>query len=606
VDPWDDAPDWFWDLRKTANIWVAHNIFFEISIWENVITPRFGVPHPNLSQWQDTKSIALSWSLPGSLAGASAILGREEKDKEGHKLMLKMCKPRKPSKKNPAKYHWTPEDFERLVQYCEQDVVATNAILQDLGTLQKCERPIFEIDKKMNQRGFCVDIELIDSAVVMARGLLEDAKKELLNITGGFIQTPNQHARFKQFALSHGVRMQSTDKAAVTEILKREDLPPIVRKVLEIRQLLGLSSVAKYEKAAALVDRGDNRIRDAFVFHKASTGRWAGQGFQPQNLTRGTLDLKGDDLENAIVAVKRQDTNYLKGRYDSPMQVLSDLIRSSIVADEDKKFVAADFASVEARGVLWLAGETEAVEMMQSGVEIYKEMASAIFGKPISEISAIERFVGKTAILGLGYGMGVERFMEQTNADALKYGFDIQIDMLLAQKVVDTYRSKYSGVPKLWRALETAFKNAIITGRPHTAYGITYYRKKPRVIACRLLSGREIHYWDCRIDQGNGITYSTVSGTSGKWTRTSTWGGKILENDMQGICSDLLRYSMVHIDNQSKWDISMTVHDEIVCETPDTSLYNAGQMTDEITKLPPWAKGFPLEAKGWEGKRFRK
>jgi len=595
VDPFGEAPEWFVDRYEQNPIWVAHNAFFEIAMWANNLARKFNLPKPPLKNWQDTKAIALTWALPASLAGVSTILGREEKDKTGHKLMMKMCKPRKPSKANPARYHWTDEDFDRLVDYCEQDVIATNAILQDLGTIQKVDRLIFELDKQINHSGFCIDVELVDAAVIMARGLLEDAKKELAEITGGFIQTPNQHARFKQFALSHGVRMQSTDKAAVIELLKKSNIPDVVRKVFEIRQLLGMSSVAKYEKAAAQVDRDDNRIRDAFCFHKASTGRWAGQGFQPQNLPRGALKIEDDDQEHVTRAVKRQDLKYLKYRFDSPMQVLSDLVRSAIVAPKGSKFVAADFASVEARGVLWLAGERVTVEMMRNGADIYKEMATTIFGKPLSEITDFERFVGKTAILGLGYGMGAQRFSEQAD-----------VDIALAQKAVDSYRSRFAKVPKMWRGLETAFKNAIVTGKPHTSYGITFYRKKPRVIACRLLSGREIHYWDCRIDHGEGITYSTVSGTSGKWIRTSSWGGKIVENIIQGVCSDLLRHSMLAISKRANWEIAMTVHDEIVCETPDTDFYNVDKMVEIITQLPPWAKGFPLAAEGWEGKRFRK
>lgn len=621
VDPFAGIPPkWFTDLYDQYPTWVAHNAFFEIAMWKNNLARRFNLPCPPLKNWQDTKAIALSWSIPGSLAGASAVLGREEKDKDGHRLMLKMCKPRKPTKKDPSIYHWTPEDFDRLVKYCEQDVIATNAIIEDLGVIQKVDRPIYEIDKQINTSGFCIDTELVDSAVIMVNALIEGAKRDLSQITDGFIQTPNQHARFKAFALDHGVKMKSTDKAAVVALLKRKRIPDIVRKVFEIRQLLGKSSVAKYTRAALQVDRGDNRIRDAFVFHKASTGRWAGQGFQPQNLTRGELKLNDAQVEDAIAAVKARNIQYIEHSFGNPMQVLSDLVRPVIVAPEGSKFVAADFASVEARGVLWLAGETAAVKMLSAGGDIYKEMASAIFGKPISEITPIERFIGKTAILGLGYGMGAERFMIQTNADALKFGFDVQIDMGLAQKVVDTYRiSKYPRIPIMWRGLESAFKLAIVTGKPQTSYGVTFYRKKPRVIACRLLSGREIHYWDCKIgsfvmasgkgdviaSRSDGISYNTV-GPNGKFSRTGSWGGKIVENIVQGVCSDLLRNSMLAISRRTNWDIVMTAHDEIVCETPDTHFYNPDKMVDIITKLPPWGAGFPLNAEGWEGKRFRK
>ena len=595
VDPFGSPPGWFLDLHKSADIWVAHNAFFEISLWRNVLTKWFPeLPCPDLSKWQDTRALVLNWALPASLEKSSAVLDGEKKDKAGHKLMLKMCKPRRPSKNNPATYWWSEKDFDRLVEYCEQDVLTTLSILRQLGALQKPERPVFELDKQINHRGFMVDLELARAACKMAEQLNRDAEKELSEITNGFITTPNQHARFKQYAAANGIQMSSTDKAAVVALLARDGIPDNVRRVFEIRQALGKSSVAKYAKCIAQADPETSRIYDAFVYHKASPGRWAGQGFQPQNLPRGELKLSDTQIENAIEAVKMGSVGYLRSCFGSPLHVLSDLVRSTIIAPEGKKFVAADFASVEARGALWLAGEAEAVELLRNGGDLYKEMASTIFNVPVSEVTKDQRFVGKTAILGLGYGMGAAKFEMQAG-----------IDSALAQRSVDAYRSRFAGIPKLWRKLEKAMQKCILTKQPIFAAGFQFYRKNRRVVAVRLLSGREIHYWDPTYDRVEGIRYWTVSGTSGKWIRTNTWGGKILENVDQGICSCLLRNAMLNLESE-KWPIVMTVHDEVVCEVPDLPEYNPEKMCEIMTRLPEWAEGFPLAAEGWEGRRFRK
>ena len=594
IDPFEEPPDWFVELHRSVKTWVAHNAYFEISMWRNVLSKWYPqLPCPELSKWQDTRALVLSWALPASLEKASAVLGDEKKDTAGHKLMMKMCKPRRPSKNNPARYWWSQKDFDRLVEYCEQDVLTTLSILKELGPIQRVERSVFELDKQINHRGFAVDLELARAAYEMAEQLNREAERELSEITGGFITTPNQHTRFKQYAASNGVQMSSTNIAAVVALLAREVVPDHVRRVFEIRQALGKSSVAKYKKCLNLADPETGRIYDAFVFHKAGPGRWAGQGFQPQNLPRGELSLNDGLINLTANSVKSGDLETIAG-VGNPLYVLSDLVRSTIIAPRGKKFVAADFASVEARGALWLAGETDAVEMLRNGGDIYKDMASTIFSVSVKDVTKDQRFVGKTAILGLGYGMGHKKFAVQA-----------RIDIDLAKLSVDTYRSKFSGIPNLWRILEKAMRDCIMTRQPTTAAGFVFYMKKPRVLAIRLLSGREIHYWDPTYTRQDGIQYWTVSGTSGKWIQTNTWGGKILENVDQGICSCLLRNSMRRLD-AAHWPIVMSVHDEVVCEVPDKPEYNPDKMCEIMTRLPKWAKGFPLAAEGWEGRRFRK
>lgn len=586
------VPLWLQERLTRSQYWVAHNYFFEYSLWKNHIEPVYGLPCPPLDRWIDTRAIVLQWSLPRSLEGASSVLGIAEKDMEGARLMQKMCKPLPEKQRKKKLYHWTPEDLKRLSEYCEKDVLATKAILDELGNIQKCEVPIYRLDQVINNRGFKIDVELCQAGFEIAEQLNHEAEIQLAEITEGAVTKVNQHARIKKFALSENYPLGSTDKASIVEYLNDPKLPDRLRQVLEIRQAIGKSSVAKYRKALDLCDKDDHRIRDAFVLHMAGTGRWAGQGFQSQNLPRGDVKIPEDKLEDLINAVKAGDVATVE-TFGSPMVVLSGLLRSAIVAEEGCKFVDNDFSGVESRGVLWLAGETEAVEMLRSGVDLYKEMASVIFGKPVSEITGDERFIGKTTILGCGYGMGASKFSLTNGAD-----------LYLAEKSVQGYRNRFKGVPKLWYGLENAFRNTLRYKTESGYAGISFYWKKPRVIACRLLSGREIHYWDPSIDDNNQICYMTV-GTGGKWHKTTTWGGKITENVIQAICNDLLRYSQLQLA-KAGWPIVLHAHDQNTVEVPDSPEYTVEGMARIMVELPPWAKGFPLAVEGWQGKRFRK
>ena len=589
-DPWDPVPPWFSELVKDCNRWVAHNYFFEHAMWSNHIAKVYSLPCPPLEQWVDTRAIVLQWSLPRSLEGASSVLGIAEKDMAGAKLMQKMCKPLPERQRKDKLYHHTPEDLKRLSEYCERDVLATKAIIDELGGIQKVEVPIFQLDKQINNRGFMIDYDFVKAGYEMARRLNKEAEARLTEITDGAVTTVNQHARIKKFAFNAGYPLAATNKDAVVETLKDPKVPERVRQVLEIRQAIGKSSVAKYERLLRTCDKDDMRIRDTLVYHKASTGRWAGQNAQPQNLPRG--DIKIENVEKAVQLVKNGDIKALE-QIGPPMIVLSALLRPSITVPKEYKFVLNDYSGVEARGVLWLAGEMEAVEILREGGDLYKEMAASIFHKPVSDITDEERFIGKTSVLGCGYGLGAKRF-SLTN----------KVDIFLAEKSVQGYRSRFPGVPELWRGLEKAFRMTLKHRTQNSYKGITFFWKHKRVIACRLLSGREIHYWDPGFDSDNKITYWTV-GMSGKWVRVSTWGGHLTENVIQAICSDLLRYSMLNLE-KAGWKIVLTVHDEIVCEVPDKPEFNTELMGHMMTKLPPWAKGFPLAVEGGEGKRYSK
>lgn len=576
----DPAPKWFVDLVwGGVKAWAAQNATFEKNIWRYKLVKQYSLPLP--TNWLDTQDLVLQWSLPKSLEKSTAVVFRQtQKDVFGHDLMMKMNKPGR-----KGEYFHTPDALARLTTYCVQDVRATVQLIERLGVGQQLERIYVQLSDRINHRGFKVDIKLLQKMRKIVESELDAAKARLTKITDGEITTPNQHARIKKLAEREGYLLASTDKAAVIEALADPKCPKLLRKVLEIRQMAGHASIGKVKKALATADRDDHRIRHSLIWNKAGTGRAAGQGFQPQNMPRGTIKLD---------KIKKYREMVLNDQpipaYENKLSVISSLLRSVIIAEEGKQLYAWDYSQVEARFVLWLAGETEFCAKIAAGEPIYESMASMLFGVPVSEVTKDQRFVGKETFLGCGYGMGAAKFQSRTGVE---YG--------LAEKAVYGYRNKFKKVPKLWKALEKAFKNTLLTKKPTFSHGLEFFMETSRVLSIRLLSGRLIRYWDPKLT-AEGLTYWAVI-TGGKWAQVSTWGGKITENVVQGMCADLLRYSMGSLD-AAEWNIILSVHDEIVCEMPTDS--DPEEMKALILHKPKWAETFPLAVSGWVSPFFIK
>lgn len=587
----DDVPEVFRLDSSHGDVqWCAHNAFFERCLWKNRLCRDFEIITPGRWQWVDTQAIALQRGLPGSLEDCTAVLFPDDpqyrKDKTGATLMRKMCAP------TASGYHWTAADAARLGRYCQQDVRATRAIYRALGEGQKPEGQIIALDRKINLRGFRVDVPLATAAYHLANQYRADAEKEIARLTSGAITSPGQHARIKKWTGLPSARPE-LEKALNT--LPQDDPR---RELLQLINDSNRSSVAKYAAALASADPEDHRIRGALQYHQAFTGRWAGRGFQPQNLPRGIKPYNDatPERDGAIAAVMEGPEAVSNAGYSNPLDVLASLIRACVIPAPDHRFIAADFSSIEARGVFWLAGQDDACRLLKNGGDLYKEMASTIYGVPVAEVSKAQRQVGKSAVLGCGYGMGAQRFGQNAGTDPIT-----------SEAAVSGYRRRFPRVPDLWTALENLFRRAqpgIVGPRGIRVYDHTDGRR--RVI--RLPSGREITYWDVQVT-GDRISYMTVY--NGTWTRVDTWGGKLTENVVSAIAADLLRAAMLRAE-AAGWKIVLTVHDEIICEEPEWCCLPDGSTPEALAALMSdttdvmWAAGFPVAAEGWSGTRFQK
>ena len=290
------------------------------------------------------------------------------------------------------------------------------------------------------------------------------------------------------------------------------------------------------------------------------------------------------------------------------LKLLSQSLRGAIIAPPGKLLFVADYASIEARVLLWCAQDEEGLEKFRNGVDLYCDMASSIYGRPITKANAMERQLGKTAILGLGYQMGAPKFHATCESQG------IAIDETLAQRTVEAYREKYWRVRQLWYDQETAAGEATYDkeGTEYECYPVTWV-KDGRFLYCRLPSGRKLSYPDPAIKvittswgaRKNALTYMGVNALSRKWMRQASYGGLLVENLVQAISRDILAEAMTRCEESRIYSPILTIHDEIVCEA-NQHHGNVEEFGALVGQCPSWSPGLPVATESWAGNRYRK
>lgn len=681
--PWEEPPQELFDAIADGTLVFAHNAFFERAIWENVCVARLGWPPIPPHKYRCTAAKAAAFCLPRDLSGAGRALGLETvKDEEGKRVMMKLCRPRKPSKLNPAT-RWTPEtvpdDFKTLYAYCIMDVKSEKALDDALPDLSETEQLMWLLDQKINTRGVGIDLELTEAAIAVAEEKTGRLNRELHSLTKFKVSKATAVAKLLQWVREQGLEIDDLKKDTIRDVLKDKSLDPDIKRALEIRKSVSKTSVKKYDTLRRC-RCSDGRIRDILMYHAASTGRWGGKFFQPQNIARGTLKNPND----AIDMIKLRDVDLLDMIYDNTMEALSSCIRGALVAADGKEFLVSDFSSIEACVLAWIAYDYDLLQLFYDKEPVYEHMASAIYNKPIDKITEKERQLGKQAVLGCGYGMGPPKFVEtcekydinladaatpdilkqaiqlridklikemdwfddednvekkqnriakkEKQARELKVILDIiikdfpddlisiinicgrkemAIDLLVAEFVVNKYRTSREPIKKCWYNMEGAAVQAIRTGQVINAGKVTWYVKS-NVLYCRLPSGRTLKYisptlkpvrtpWGEMKDQ---IRFMGVDSTTRQWTRQSTYGGKLVENVVQAIARDLLRDAIIRCE-RAGFPIVFHVHDEVIAETV-IGERTIGELDNLMSVLPKWAEGCPVSAEGEVMQRYKK
>ncbi len=586
----------------------AHNAEFEQAIWEYVCVGRMAWPPIPDDRWRDSMARVAAWALPLSLAGSSKALGlASQKDEEGSKIMLRLCKPRKPSKNDAREWFDDPEDFKRLYEYCRQDVRAEAGLAAAVPDLSEPEAAVWAAHNRMNRRGIQVDTKGAAGAIrMLALGEAHIAATVSAAtdgaITGDDLYRP---AHVVKWIEGRGISMAAFRKGDVVEALALPGLPADVRAVLEARQSLGRTSTAKFQ---AMLDRAnsDGRVRGTLVYHGATTGRWVGRGFQPQNLPRAGAD----NVDELLADMAALTAEAFLSKHGDPFAAAVGCLRGCIIAAPGNSLVAADYAQIEARVLFWLAGDRQALEAFRSGRDIYREMAAIIYGKPADQITKAERQVGKFAILGLGFGMGGSKFY-QTCATM---GQPVEAE--LAERAVKAYRAEYPLVKALWNATEDAAVQAVNAPETTFANGRCAWRLVGKHLFCKLPSGRKLCYPFAELGERKTpwgemrecVTFKGESPFSRQWEASDTYGGKLVENVVQAVARDLLAAALVRVDRLTPhWLPVFMCHDELVCEVPGApSEAKARELEGLICELPTWASGLPVAAEGFAASRYRK
>jgi DNA polymerase len=535
--------------------------------------------------------------LPLSLVGVGAVLGLgKQKMTEGKDLIRFFCGPCSPTKTNGNRTRNLPSDdpekWERFKSYNIRDVEAEMEIEQKLI---KFPVPDFiwdeyHLSERINDSGIKVDMDFVKQAIAMneiSHTKLMDQMQEITEL-----DNPNSVQQMKDWLADNGLETDTLGKKAVAELLK--DAPEHLAEVLKLRQQLAKSSVKKYTAMENAVC-ADSRARGMFQFYGANrTGRFAGRLVQMQNLPQNHMM----DLKEARGIVKNGDSEVLEMLYEDIPDTLSQLIRTAFVPKKDCKFIVADFSAIEARVLSWLAGEDWRSEVFASGGDIYCASASQMFNVPVEKhgVNGHLRQKGKIAELALGYGGSV---------GALKAmgALDMGLEEEELKPLVNAWRQANPYIVKFWWDVDRAAKKCIKEKQSQEIQNIKFHYRSGMLFIV-LPSGRQLAYVKPKIGEnifgGESVTYEGVGATK-KWDRLESYGPKFVENIVQAISRDILMHA---IKTLSSYRIVAHVHDEVIIEA-DQSM-SLDTVCQQMSRVPPWAKGLLLDADGYECEFYKK
>lgn len=593
-DPWAELYEILDAIKDPSIVKVAHNSAFERACLSTVFDRNLPA-----EEWEDTMVLAAMNGLPMSLDAAGAALQlKDQKIKEGTSLISYFCKPCKPTIANGGRTRnlreHAPEKWERFKEYCRRDVEVKQAIYYRLKDfpVPDWERRVWALDARINERGVLVDTELAEAAIAVDEAFTADHSAEMQRLTG--LDNPNSVAQLKDWLETVGLRVETLNKATVAELLAT--VPDrTTRRVLELRQQLGKTSTKKYQAMIAAACE-DDRVRGIMQYYGAGrTGRWAGRIVQPQNLPQNHLD----DIAEVRELVRQRDLETLELVYDNVPDVLSQLIRTALVAKPDHTFLVSDYAAIEARVIAYLAGEKWRMDVFAQGGDIYCSSASQMFKVPVVKhgINGHLRQKGKIAELACGYGGGVGA-LKAFGADKMGLTEDEM------QSIVTQWRQASPTIPRFWRDTENAAKRALENpGRTFPLPCGVKYRRDADALRCRLPSGRVLSYWGARLDTDGSICFMGQNQTTRKWEKTETWGGKLVENIVQAFARDCLAVALLRLE-EAGYEIVFHVHDEVVIEAPEGTRWEDAA---EIMGRPiDWAPGLLLRGDGYETKFYMK
>ena len=568
--------------------------------------------------WLDTASAARRAGLPGALdALAQRWLGRS-KDKAGSKFTVALSRPSRAKARLGQLPDITPEVRARVEAYCADDVQVLAEAWDRLEPWFDVDREACEVDAVINDRGICLDVDLVRA---LQRQIERQQERAIDKAARQLHQSPEvtraQASSPKQFTEITGLpnaQKDTLEEAIVNSPARygREAHPLVFARK-------ALASVVPGKLAAAL-ER---------VSPDGHTGRWAGYGLQPHNLNR--ISFEGDaERLTKLTGREWHVDDYIEALIDGAFsgadltkKQVSGLLRSVLVAEDGDALAVQDYSGIEARVNAWAAGDEGALEvfraMDQGGADPYCLMASDIFGREITKADKIERNVGKQAELGCGYQMGADKF----GATCLKAGVDLAKVGVDPEDVVSAWRTRHAPIARLWRDCQDGFRKAAQGhgGERGVRAGTAPWRyvSKPAAdgrggvdVWCVLPSGRPIVYPNARAKR---VTRTSKSGSKfqawdlsyqGRYAREHIYGGMLVENAVQAVSRDLLADALPRFEAAGLQPVGH-VHDEAICSVYRRAAKEGlAEMRHIMSDAPRWARGLPIRLDGFTSRRYRK
>lgn len=568
-----------------------------------------------IDQWRCTMFHGLYCGYTAGLDATGKALGLpadKQKLSTGKALIRYFCVPCAPTKTNGGRTRnyprHDPAKWALFKEYCIGDVTTEMEILHRLENFPvppELEKQ-WQTDVLINARGVAVDMDMVRGALWIGETTRDQLTEEAVTLSG--LDNPNSVKQLMQW-LEEELDEELTDlrKDTVSRLLNGNLTNDTARRMLEIRQELGKTSTKKYNAIEAAVC-ADGRVRGLLQFYGANrTGRWAGRLVQVQNLPRTYVE----PLPLARDLVKRRESASLRALFGSVPDTLSQLIRTSFVAEPGNALVDADFSAIEARVISWLAGESWRLDVFRTHGKIYEASASQMFGVPLERIKKGNpeyalRQKGKVAELALGY--------QGSTGALIKMGaLDMGLTEAELPDIVNRWRDANKRIRDLWYSMEAAAVQVIQTGQPVGLRSLVLAREMDAgnnldFLTIRLPSGRKLYYAHPSLGQNQwgkpSITYMGMDQTTKKWKLIETYGGKLVENCVQAIARDCLAEAIERLE-AANYPVVFHVHDEVVveCAAERASLDDIAAIMGQPVS---WAPDLPLGADGWVGAFYKK
>jgi len=560
-----EGPKWFsgtkpqikeflasWNLDK--NIALAHNAAFDMAI----LNWHFGIKPKRIA---DTLSMARAihgTEVGGSLAALAMHYGVGVKGEEVGKVS------------GMHRLDFDAEALARYGSYCENDVVLTMGIFGKMAadfdvselrlidlTIRMFSEPVLQLDLPILEL-YLIKIkqdksDLLGKMLIPKEQLMSNQKlAEVLRSLG--VEPPMKVSPTTGKETYAFAKSDEGFKA----LLDHDNV--IVQNIVAAR--LGVKSTLEETRAQRFIDIARRGLLPVPLrYYAAHTGRWGGDDkVNLQNLGRGST------------------------------------IKYSILAPEGHTLINSDSSQIEARTLAWLAEQNDLVDAFERGEDVYTTMASSIYGKDPKDITKDERFVGKTTILGCGYGMGAKKFKIQLKT------FGVDLPLTEAERIIDVYRSTYGWIPILWRQAGAALE-AIMTDKtaPLGRTGVLVVEGEKGI---RLPNGMYLKYPNLRVWTKDGKSELVYDTKKGKTTiPTKIYGGKVVENACQALARIVIGEQLLRV--AKKYKVAMTVHDAVTAVVPETECDTGKEYVEICMRLRPhWALDLPLNCESGVGKNY--